>query len=340
MAASCIVAIVLLFTIGAAGGLAGAGTNWIAWIRYYSRTLSGSLAGFLYDTVLFFCLTIIMLVIWSLGKSFLAIIFPSLRGDNNKEDDPRKAFLAAALRSRDVWLIIPAILFITLAALVMGEANMMAPPRLQDQAVISIEHALFGNYVFAALGAIHYPHPLIVFIIWSFGNMALILIGAGIIIAYLAPSRFRELIVAFSIGILLMIPLWIMVPVLSPQDRYIDNRYNLPMSSSLVFAVKNYHPQVEIADFLSSVRTDKQGLPALPTSTFPSAHVFWASIAAYYLFKTKKWLGWISLPLLLASTFGTVLLAQHYFLDVPAGMAIAALAIWAAHRVDKPETRY
>ena len=210
----------------------------------------------------------------------------------------------------------------------MGEANMMAPARLQDNSVIGIEHAIFGNYVFAALGAIHYPHWLIVFIIWSFGNMALLLIVAGIIIAYIAPKNFRELLVAFCVGILAMVPLWIAVPVLSPQDRYIDNVYHLATPPSIAQAVANYHPQSEIEDFLKSVRAGKQGLPALPTSTFPSAHVFWASIAGYYLFRTKKWLGWIALPLLLASTFGTVLLAQHYFLDVPAGMAIGAIAIW------------
>jgi membrane-associated phospholipid phosphatase len=86
---------------------------------------------------------------------------------------------------------------------------------------------------------------------------------------------------------------------------------------------------------LAQIRTGKENLPALPTSTIPSAHIFWASIVGYYLFRTKKWLGWITLPVLLASSFGTVLLAQHYFLDIPAGMAVAAIAIWLAEGIGR-----
>jgi membrane-associated phospholipid phosphatase len=139
------------------------------------------------------------------------------------------------------------------------------------------------------------------------------------------------------------------VPVLSPQDRYIDNIYQLqispPAPASLVVAVANYHPQPEIAAFLQTIRTGKVGLPALPTSTFPSAHVLWAAIAGWYLFQAdadarrngrrtwRRWLGWIALPFLIASTFGTVLLAQHYFMDIPAALVIAALAIWLANSI-------
>jgi PAP2 superfamily len=344
--ASTIAALVLLVVAGVARGAAdSSGGGLLPWLSYYGHTLSGSLADLLYGSILFFCLVIILLVIWSLGKSFLLLIFPKLRGKlgvaaaGDKSDDPRRVFLAAAKRSREMLLIIPAMLYITLLALVMGEANEFSRARLQDLRVIGAEHWLFGNYIFAALGSIHYPHFLIVFIIWSFGSMSVVLIGAGMVIAYLSPQRFRELLVAFCLGLLIMIPMWIALPVLSPQDRFIDNVYNLPMPPSIDVAVKNYHPQGEIADFLANVRKGKANLPALPTSTIPSAHIFWASIVGYYLFRTKKWLGWITLPVLLASSFGTILLAQHYFLDIPAGVAIAAIAIWLAEGIGGSEKK-
>ena len=108
LAASIFASLVLLFALGALGGFAGAGANWSAWIAYYSKTLSGSLAGFFYDGVLFLCLVVIVLVIWSLGRSFLLVWFPKWRDANNKKDDPRKVFLDAAMRSREMLLIIPA----------------------------------------------------------------------------------------------------------------------------------------------------------------------------------------------------------------------------------------
>jgi hypothetical protein len=340
IAASIAAASFLFLVLGFAGGFAGGSTS--AWISYYGHTLTGSLSSFLYVTILFLCLVMILLVVWSLGGGFLEIFFPKLRGVKRVlgGKTPLDIFIMAAKRSREMLLVIPAIFFITIVALAMGDANMFAPVRLQDVRVIGWEHAIFGNYVFAALGAVHYPHWLIVFIIFSFENMALFLIGAGILLAYVARKRFRELLVAFCIGIFAMVPLWLMLPVLSPQDRFIDNVYQLPMPPQIAAAVANYHPQQEIIDFLQKIRTGKVGLPALPTSTIPSAHIFWATLAGYYLFRAKKpWniAGWITLPFLLASSFGTVLLAQHYFTDIPAGLAVAVLAIWLAHEIEKEE---
>jgi membrane-associated phospholipid phosphatase len=340
--ASVIAALAIFFLLGIAGGFAGNGLA--AWVNYYAHDMAGSLAAFFYYAILLVCLLAIVLVIWTLGGGFLAIAFPKKFGDarigageKNHGKSPRETFLAVADRSREVLLVIPAILFITIVALAMGEANEFAPARLKDAVVIGWEHALFGNYVFAALGNLHYPSWLLSFIIFSFDNMALGLIIIGIILAYIARARFRELLVAFCIGILVMVPLWLTVPVLSPQDRFINNMYKLPDSPPVAAAVANYHPQPQLAAFLQSVRTDKAGLPVLPTSTFPSAHVFWATLAGYYLFRAGRqwrWLAWIVLPFLVASTFGTILLAQHYFIDVPAGLAVAALAIWLAHGIE------
>jgi membrane-associated phospholipid phosphatase len=344
IAASMVAALALFFVLGVLGGFAG--NNIGAWLNYYGHTLAGSLASFFYITILFFCLLVITLVTWSLGKSFIVEFFPKLGGAKNKKEArhdkiPLDFFLTAIKLSGEVALIIPAILFVTIVALAMGEANAFAPARLQDLCVIGWEHAFLGNYVFAALGAIQYPHWLIIFIIFSFENMSLILIGAGIILAYAAVEYFHELLVSFCVGILLMVPIWLTIPVLSPQDRFINNVYHLPDPPALAAAVANYRPQAEIANFLQSIRKEKSDLPALPTSTFPSAHVFWATITGYYLFRARRsWLlgniiAWITLPFLVASTFGTVLLAQHYFMDVPAGIAIAAIAIWLADGIEK-----
>jgi len=74
IAASIVAALVLFFVFGAASGFTGA--NLAVWAGYYGNLLEGSLASFLYWTILFVYLVPIILVIWSLGGAFLEIIFP------------------------------------------------------------------------------------------------------------------------------------------------------------------------------------------------------------------------------------------------------------------------
>src|ERR1700722_7563820 len=92
--ASIIAAVILLLVAGSLSGSTGSTIS--AWLSYYGHTLSGSLADFLYGAILFFCLIVILLVIWSLGKSFLVLVFPKLGDKRNKSDDPRRTFLATA----------------------------------------------------------------------------------------------------------------------------------------------------------------------------------------------------------------------------------------------------
>jgi hypothetical protein len=364
VASICVLLVVfgLLMALSSTGATSGVGlgvsegvANANVWIGFYTHALAGSFAGFFYGAVVFVCLIVIALVIWSLGGGLLMAVVQKFRVRKMVPDtffrDPREVFLAAARRSREVLLVIPIFIFVGLAGIAMGEANLFDRVRLADTTVAGWEHALFGNYVFAILGAIPYPHWFILFIIWSFENMAIIMVVAGIILAYTAVARFHEFLIALCIGILAMIPIWLLLPALSPQDRFINNVYQLPVPSQIAQAIANYHPQQEILDFYTAVRADKNGLPALPTSTVPSAHVFWAVLTGYYLFragsgKTRsgrvlRWLAWIALPFLIASSYGTVLLAQHYFIDVPAGIAVALLAIWLAHDIEilSPEAK-
>jgi PAP2 superfamily len=315
----------LLTALDPGGGSAG------TWLAYYGNAFfAGSPAAFVYLVAAFSYFIVMAFFLWKLGARFFAIIFPRLMKGKAADENPWQTLMGGVKHLPRLLLIAAAVWFIALTGVVMGEANQFARARLQDPLVIGWEHALFQNYVFASLGAIHYPPWLLSFVIWSFLNVSVILVVAGGAIAYLAVDRFRELIIAFCVGILIMLPIWLLIPALSPQDRYVNDVYHLPTPPAIALAIANYRPQPALADFLSSVRAEKKDLPAMPTSTFPSAHVFWAMVVGYYLFRTRRWLGWLGLPFLAASVFGTVLLAQHYFMDIPAAVAVAAFAIWLA----------
>ena len=327
---SIVLALALFFALGAIGGFAGGGPWKLA--LYYADALGNFSSLFFYSAVSLLCFMTILFVAWGTLGNFLGLFTTPARHSHRaeQEDGPFAVLWSTLRRLGMIFIIIPALFFVLLVALVMGEANAINRTRLYDGAIIGWEQRLTGHYIFAALGSVEYPHWLIVSVIWSFTSMSAALIASGVIVTFINKELIREMVVAFCIGTLLCTFIWLMVPALSPQDRYIDNIYTLPISPQIALAVQGYHPQPEIAHFLAETRTIKASLPDMPTSTMPSAHIFWAAIAAYYLFRAKKWLGWIALPFFLASSFGTVLLAQHYLMDIPAALFIAGIAVWIA----------
>jgi len=142
------------------------------------------------------------------------------------------------------------------------------------------------------------------------------------------PKLFREIGGAFFLGLMFMFIGWVMFPALSPQDRFRDNVYDLPIEGPMQPYLENYDPQEEITVFLEGVRVRKASLGSLPTTTMPSAHMAWAVLLVYYSYRAFRWLVFLSIPFVILSSIGTVLLAQHYFVDVPVGIAVAIFSIW------------
>jgi membrane-associated phospholipid phosphatase len=224
-------------------------------------------------------------------------------------------------------VVAPAFFLIFLMSFVLDGMNAVDRVRLVDISFLNIDHAFLGGYAFMVFSSIPYPSFFIKFIIFSFESLVGGLILSAFLLAYVNMRVLREMVASFCFCALLMVPFWVAFPALSPQDRFVDNIYHLSTPPQIMAMVSTYHPDAQIATFLASVRTSKNSLADMPTSTMPSAHAAWAMIMGYYLFRAKKWLGWIALPFLLASTAGTVILAQHYFLDIVVGILIAALAI-------------
>ena len=224
--------------------------------------------------------------------------------------------------------LMPAIIFVVVMSFLLDGMNAVDRTRLMDIGLLSFEHGIFGIYGFAYFGSLAYPLWLIKFIIFSFENVSGILFAAAFLIGIFKSPLLREYVAAFCLAMLLAVPLWFAFPAMSPQDRFIDDVYRLPITPQIEAAVAAYHPDAPISAFLTSIRTGKGGLADMPTSTMPSAHTAWAVLAGYYLFRARKWLGWVALPLLIASTMGTVILAQHYMTDVAIGLVISALSIW------------
>ena len=171
---------------------------------------------------------------------------------------------------------LPTLLSLFLLILTLGRTNFLNKTRLKDDLVAEWDFFLTGNYPFLSLSNIHYPKWLIYLVEFSFSYLIFFLIIFSFYIFYKNVRVFKELAVAFSLGLILMFISWLVVPVLSPHDRYIDNVYDLPVPTKISQALTEYAPQEEITSFLEKARARKENLKTFPTSTFPSAHVFWA----------------------------------------------------------------
>jgi hypothetical protein len=303
--------------------------------EYYFGIVISSLREALLFALYFLIIFLVFLVAVSNAKNLWNALrrngkMPMMLGKSSVREAVREAF---GILWKGLSAIAPAIFFVVLLSVVLSRINALDRFRLVDVRAIGLEYALFGNYVFAALGNFRYPSWFLNTIIFSFENMSGAVIITAFIICAFHHEKLRELVATFCLSMFLSVVMWIVFPALSPQDRFIDNVYKLPVPTSVLAAIQNYHPQREISDFLLSVRKEKAELVDLPTSTIPSAHIIWAVLAGYYLWRTRRWLGWIALPFLIASSFGTVLFAQHYFIDIPLALLISGVSVWIVEKL-------
>jgi len=87
------------------------------------------------------------------------------------------------------------------------------------------------------------------------------------------------------------------------------------------------------------MRRAKAGLAEMPTTTFPSSHAAWAIIAMIFAFEGSLLAGTLFTPFLLLSAFGTFYLAQHYFIDAPAGIIVGIVSALIASFVFRERGR-
>lgn len=224
-------------------------------------------------------------------------------------------------------LSFPIVINLILFSYVVGYVNAANRFRLIDTKLAAFDFWLTGTYPFLRLEMIRFPDWLIEATEFSFLNLPFFLVlTAGI--TYLRNRKaFAKYAVAFFTSIILMIPLWLLVPVMSPQDRFIDNVYQQQDPPRMTAALDKFTPVPETERFLKQMRKSKDGLDIMPTTTFPSSHAAWAAIAFIYLLEASAAAGTIFFPFLLLSTIGTFYFAQHYLIDTPAGIVVGIISV-------------
>ncbi len=238
-----------------------------------------------------------------------------------------------------VQVAIPILLNLIILSYLLGYLNVENKGRLVGVELAAIDHSLTGTYPFLSLEMIRLPDLLIKAIELSFLSLPFVLALIAVIAYIKSKWAFSKYAFAFLTTIIMMIPIWMAVPALSPQDRFIDNVYHLDIPPRIETALQGFAPVPEVKKFLKLMRDSKQGLAVMPTSTFPSSHAAWATIAFVYVLEISPLSALILSPILLLSTLGTFYLSQHYFIDVPAGVLVGLLAVAISSFVFRESTR-
>ena len=282
---------------------------------------------------------LLTILVCSLG-GLIYVGFSLILGAVYHERDPReffsRRFLVQKTKSilKGVFDVItlggPVILTLVFVSLSMAYINPVSITRLMDDRIVKWDKALTGGYPFVVLNTIAFPDWFINAVDFSYMNLPLILIALALYIFVFHRSVFEEMGAVFCLRLVIMIFSWQVIPVMSPHDRFIDNVYQLPNSSQMEEALKERQPHPLIQNFLSETRERKNRSldGTMPTSTLPSAHVAWAALIVYYAYRTEKRFLWVLFPIAVLSTIGTILFAQHYFVDIPAGILVTALSIY------------
>ena len=134
------------------------------------------------------------------------------------------------------------------------------------------------------------------------------------------------------------IPLWAKFPAHSPTNMYLFNVYERSFPSDIKQRVSEYRPDQSTFSFVERMFRQQKESP--PVSTMPSMHIAWSVVLVYFFFKVSRWSLVFSVPWFFLSALGTVYLAQHYFVDILAGLPVGILAIAVSRKLVSLEALY
>lgn len=266
------------------------------------------------------------------GRFFLRLILKD-SGKGNPFEHLNVSFLWKSFTEslkNFLFLGVPLIIALYALGFALGALSVARADALVDGLLMNADKALTGTYPFLFFGNILYPAWFVVLVDWFYLYLGIVLLGFAVYLFAEKRKLFKECAGAFFFGMILMFFLWWMFPALTPRQRFVDNVYRLPVSLQVELALSSYHPQKEIVSFFDKLREEEKNLSVFVVSTMPSAHIAWAVLFVYYVYRALPAFLVVVIPFALLSSFGTLLFAQHYFIDIPSGLLVGILSIAVA----------
>lgn len=174
-------------------------------------------------------------------------------------------------------------------------------------------------------------------IVWAYGYLALAMGLFCLFTLFLNPKALSRITAAFMLSMAISLPFWFLFPALSPEEAYKKNVLGARLPTDLEDSLTSYSPNEKLAALLAYF--EKRGESGrdhyYAVTTMPSMHIAWATIMLYFGFLLLPASLLFLIPYYLLNMAGTVLLLQHYAVDIFGGIAVAAIAIYFSKKISQ-----
>ena len=232
--------------------------------------------------------------------------------------DPKIIFI---LGSTGQILLIPVLM--TPLTYVAASANLP----MQDAALYALDRALGLDWM-SYFNFVYHHHALLVASVLAYSMIGWPVFGVPIALGWTGRyQRLQEFTLAFAIALIVTTIISTFVPAMGAYDLFHVRTDPSIFTPSAYIDYLQIMPQVRDGSLRVLAFSNLIGI-----ITFPSFH---AAAAVLYLwaFWPVRWIGPIAVVTNVAMLLATFVVGGHYFIDVFAGIAIAAASIMAAKRI-------
>ncbi len=148
---------------------------------------------------------------------------------------------------------------------------------------------------------------------------------------------FRKFVVAFFLVAIISIPVWYVFPAISPDEMYYQNIFNTH---------ENQFEQAFVADSVKNLSASFVGawsnikLNYFAVTTFPSMHVAWGILIAYFAYLLWRPLALGAFLWAAINALSAIYTLQHYGVDIFSGIGVAVVALFLTSLLFKIEKKY
>ncbi len=211
-----------------------------------------------------------------------------------------------------------------------------------SELIMRMDHALFGVYPtfflqgFASIGSVGFlallAYRQILFII------SIVILAA----LFINPKLLRKFIISFVLAGFIGLPLWSLVPAISPAEMYVANTMGRPIPEYINREISGVEIEKNMAEYLPQVLETwvDPTLQSFAISTFPSMHVAWGLITVVIGIEIFAPLAILLVPWMVFNVLGTVVTFEHYAVDSLFGILVAVIALYVAKKALQFESKY
>ena len=258
-----------------------------------------------------------------------------------------KGVMANTLRGA-FWFVFIA-LFLSTTMLIVGMISHFTA--VTDIARASSELMQFDVRLFG------FSPPYAIQVVGFYWMFALLIIGAyiytpfflgciGFCLLFTDPTLFRKFLLMLALSMIICFPIWIAFPAVTPNEMYRHNMFNESWSPALGDTVHNtqFAPFVEDKiNYIEKIWIDPNpdaSKRSIAVTTMPSMHVIWGMQVALFAYYISKRLRYLAVGYFILNTLGTLLLLQHYAIDLFVGFVVGAVAFSLSVLLIREEKKY